>query len=368
MRSTELHRWLDRTIGIPLIAAVSAFRRWRALPASARRIAILQPTAIGDTLITSGIPAAVLARFPDAHINILHGPSNASAIAMIDADFTARTLDFRRPDQVVRTLRSLKSEIVIDLSPWPRLTALCAMASGAVTIGYDSTGQGRGPAFDIPVEHRGDRHELENAAAVAAVFAPDRPYKAAVKAPVAQADLDLPFERLVLFHTTCGGSRRLDRAWTVEKWTELARRLGAEGYVIGFSGVKAEIPEIEPLRIAASAHAETLLLAGRLSLPQFTHVLASSRALISLDTGAVHIGSCLNAPVVGLYGPARALRWGPWSSAGVGIDSPHPSAGYSIFGFETSPDCRAIMEAISVQAVYEGFQTVVRPLPPSPPS
>ena len=364
MRSTELHRWLDRTIGVPLIAAASAFRRRRALPASARRIAILQPTAIGDTLITSGIPAAVHVRYPGAHIDILHGPSNGSAMAMIDAEFTARTLDFRRPDQVLRTLHSLKPDIVIDLSPWPRLTALCAMASGAVTVGYDFTGQKRGGAFDIPVEHRGDRHELENAAALAAVFAPDRPYTPPVKLPVADSDLDLPFERLVLFHTTCGGSRRLDRAWTTEKWADFARRLGAEGYVIGFTGVTAEIPEIEPLRIAASAHAETLLLAGRLSLPQFAHVLAASRALISLDTGAVHIGSGLNAPVVGIYGPARALRWGPWSSVGVGVDFPHPSAGYSIFGFETSPDCRAIMEAISVEAVYEAFHAVVRPLPP----
>ena len=103
-------------------------------------------------------------------------------------------------------------------------------------------------------------------------------------------------------------------------------------------------------------------MAGRLDFEQFAYALSASRALISLDTGAVHIASGLNAPVVGLYGPALASRWGPWSVSGRGVDSPHPDVGYSSFGFETSAHSRAIMEAITVDAVYEAFRRVARPL------
>jgi ADP-heptose:LPS heptosyltransferase len=361
MRSNAALRRLDHAIGAPLIRLAAAFRRRRPLPPEARRIAILQPTAIGDTVIASGIPAAIRRRYPDARIDLLHGATNAAAVGMIDADLTTHLLDFRRPDLILRALRALRPEIVVDLTPWPRLTALCAMASGAVTVGYDSEGQGRGRAFDLPVRHRGDRHELGNVQALAAVFDPDGTYAAALKTPTPCPLLDLPYGRLILFHTTSGGSGRLDKAWLAERWIELARRICRDGYVIGFTGAPSELGEIEPLQRKAGAAVETLLLAGRLNLVQFAYAVSKSRALISVDTGSVHIACGLDAPVVGLYGPTLANRWGPWSVNGIGVDSPHPRAGYCSFGFETSEHSRAIMEAITVDAVYDAFRRVARP-------
>lgn len=336
-------------------------KRRRRLPAWAARIVLLQPTAIGDTLIASGVPAAILRRYPGASLHILHGSSNAGAVAMIDAPFTAHSIDFRRPGKVLSALRRLKPDLVVDLTPWPRLTALCAMASGAVTVGYDSEGQGRGRAFDIPIRHRSDRHEIDNARAMAAVFDPVGVYRPLLKAPRAPPPFALPFSRLVLFHTTCGGSGRRDKAWTAANWVELARRLGEDGYVIGFTGTVAEIEDVSPIQRSAAAGAPSLLLAGALTLEQFAYALAASCGLVSLDTGAVHLACSVNAPVVGLYGPTRAARWGPWASRGVGVDSPHRAAGFSSFGFETSPGRPPIMQAITVDAVYAAFKTVATP-------
>ncbi len=362
MRASSLHRRLDRWLGKPLVRLGAQLKPRRRLPASAAQIVLLQPTAIGDTVIASGIPAAILKRYPGASLHILHGASNAAAVAMIDAPFTAHRIDFRRPGKVLSALRRIKPDLVIDLTPWPRLTALCAMASGAVTVGYDSEGQGRGRAFDIPVRHRSDRHEIDNARTMAAVFDPVGVYRPLLKTPGEKPPFALPFDRLVLFHTTCGGSRRRDRAWTAANWVELARRLGEDGYIIGFTGTEAEIEEVSPIQRLAAEGAPSLLLAGALTVEQLAYVLGASRGLVSLDTGVVHLASSVNAPVVGLYGPARAARWGPWASRGVGVDSPHPAAGFSSFGFETSPGRPPIMEAITVDAVYAAFKTVAAPV------
>jgi ADP-heptose:LPS heptosyltransferase len=353
---------LDRWLGKPLVRLGAQLKPRRRLPASAAQIVLLQPTAIGDTVIASGIPAAILKRYPGASLHILHGASNAAAVAMIDAPFTAHRIDFRRPGKVLSALRRIKPDLVIDLTPWPRLTALCAMASGAVTVGYDSEGQGRGRAFDIPVRHRSDRHEIDNARTMAAVFDPVGVYRPLLKTPGEKPPFALPFDRLVLFHTTCGGSRRRDRTWTAANWVELARRLGEDGYIIGFTGTEAEIEDVSPIQRLAAEGAPSLLLAGALTVEQLAYVLGASRGLVSLDTGVVHLASSVNAPVVGLYGPARAARWGPWASRGVGVDSPHPAAGFSSFGFETSPGRPPIMEAITVDAVYAAFKTVAAPV------
>jgi ADP-heptose:LPS heptosyltransferase len=295
---------------------------------------------------------------------LLHGATNRGAVDMLDVDVIPQVTDFRRPDRVVRLLRTLRPEIVIDLTPWPRLTALVAMTSGALTVGYDSDGQSRGAAFDFPIRHRSDRHELENAKALAALFDPTGLYNPAIKKPTESIYPILPYDKLVIFHTTCGGSRRIEKAWSDEKWAELAHRLSKLGYTIGFSGAATEIPEIQTRQLKAAVNAETILLAGILDLDQFAYAIKASRALISLDTGAVHIASSLNAPVVGIYGPTRAERWGPWSERGIGVNSPHIGAGYISFGFETSGYSQAIMDAVTVETVFDAFCKIVQPLKP----
>ena len=157
MRSSSLQRKLDRAIGGLLISAAALFRTPRALPGEARQIAVLQPTAIGDTLIASGVLAAVRHRFPTADLTVFHGPSNAAAFPLLDARFDTRTLSFTKPWTAMAALRALKPDLVIDLTPWPRTTALCAMGAGAPCIGYDSEGQGRGAAFDIVAPHLSSR-------------------------------------------------------------------------------------------------------------------------------------------------------------------------------------------------------------------
>jgi ADP-heptose:LPS heptosyltransferase len=353
MRSSNLQRAMDRTIGGWIIRAGSLFRRRRPLPQSAYCVALLQPTAIGDTLIASGVVRAVRERFKGARIVILHGPSNAAALPLIDEKFEAQSLDFTQPWKVVQALWALKPEVVVDLTPWPRTTALCAMASGAVCLGYDSLGQRRAPAFDIPVPHSLDRHEFENARAMAAAIAPQWKYRASIRRSFPPPDIALPYDRLILLHTVAGGSRREEKSWPQENWALLARRLHRAGFVLGFTGDKGAVATVDALRDKADlSETQAVSLAGRVTLPELAYVLQSSRCLVSIDTGIVHLASAVGAPVVGIYGATRSRRWGPWSPGGRAVDSPHPEAGYCTLGFESRPDAPEIMAAVTVDAVY----------------
>ena len=53
---------------------------------------------------------------------------------------------------------------------------------------------------------------------------------------------------------------------------------------------------------------------GKTSLPDVFYLLSKyALGLIAVDSSILHIGSYLNIPVVGIFGPTDSLRFGPWS-------------------------------------------------------
>jgi len=52
-------------------------------------------------------------------------------------------------------------------------------------------------------------------------------------------------------------------------------------------------------------------LAGRTDLPAFAEGLQGCRALVTNDTGGMHLANALGVPVVALFGPTNPVRTGP---------------------------------------------------------
>jgi ADP-heptose:LPS heptosyltransferase len=169
-RSNRWMRWLDRSLLAAVARVLAVANRHHSLPQAPRRIGIIQPTAIGDTLIASGAVTAIAGRYPEADLFIFHGANNAHAVGLIAAPLTAIRCNFSRPQRALRTLRAARLDLVVDQTPWPNLTAILARLSAPCAVGFAPEGSARGMLFDVAVPHRGERHELENLAAMARVF------------------------------------------------------------------------------------------------------------------------------------------------------------------------------------------------------
>lgn len=328
-------------------------RKPRPRPADLRRIGFLEPTAIGDLVLDTGLLAAAQQTFPDAELHLFHGPSNAALIPLLPAGIVSHCCSFRSPWQTLAQLQSADLDILVDCTSWPRLTALLAALSGAHTIGFATPGQSRHHALDIAVPHRLDRHESANREALARALTEGGNYGGAVLT-LPPADLpDLPFQRLILCHMSPGGSRAQEKSWPREKWAELSRMLAADGWVIGFTGVKKDTPLIqEVLARAGLAATQAFSLAGELNLTQAAQAFARARLLITVDTATVHLGSALAIPMVALHGPSPSRRWGATSARAISLDASHPAAGFIHFGYETNPQALEIMPTITVTQVY----------------
>src|SRR5262249_60918713 len=64
------------------------------------------------------------------------------------------------------------------------------------------------------------------------------------------------------------------------------------------------------------------ILAPPTDLDELTAVLRRTALLVANDTGPLHLAAALGTPALGLYGPTRAERNGPYGSHGRGLQSP----------------------------------------------
>lgn len=352
-RSSEYHRQIDRYCGIPLAFGAGLLTRRRTLPPAPRRIGVIAASAIGDTVLASGVLAHLNKTYPTAELHLFVGPAARPALELLETDVFGHLCDFTRPWSALAEIRSVDLDILIDLTPWPRATALVARCTGArCTVGFRSWHQYRHYPFNISVEHSIAEHETENLRRLANLFAPLEVYSAALRSDFAAPSLDLPYERLILLHAFPGGSRAAAKSWPASSWVELARRLLRDRFAVAFTGSAADAEKLAPM-LSQLGSERCFDLAGRLTLGELAYTIRKAPLTIAVDTAILHIASALDRPVIGLHGPSRGTRWGATNPVGVRLQAPHPAAGYESFGFERlHPEAFEIMRTITVNEVY----------------
>lgn len=353
-RSSELHRKVDYYAGVPLAYVLGGLRPRRRVPGRPARIGFLQPTAIGDTVLGSGVMGALARAFPDAVLSIFHGKSNAPAVAMLGMRVTAEPCDFLNPVAAITQLRRHRLDVLVDFTPWPRLTGLLAFMSGAkCTIGFRSPGQHRHWWYDQWVDFVPGRHVGESLDGFAHLFGlkGHHPPCLALQSLPPPPDLATDPDRLVLLHTRPGGSRAAAKSWPTDHWVETARALIADGWTVGLTGTAADAGEVGEVVAAIDRPGSCLDLCGRLTLGELAAALRRAALVISVDTGVLHLASAVGARVVGLHGPTSARMWGATSPTSVGLDASHPDSGYIHFGFETCAAEGEIMATLPARQV-----------------
>jgi ADP-heptose:LPS heptosyltransferase len=114
---------------------------------------------------------------------------------------------------------------------------------------------------------------------------------------------------LVLFVTQNSGGQ--STGWHVERFAEVIRHAGEVlGYAVGYVGTVADREPIEKIREQAGGIGSSL--AGRTSVTQLAALLALSDAVVSLDTGTMHVGRAVGVPMA-VIGPSwqRPIEWLP---------------------------------------------------------
>jgi len=97
------------------------------------------------------------------------------------------------------------------------------------------------------------------------------------------------------------GAGRPEKIWPVERFRELAQRLGDRALAVWAPGEEER------------ARAIGCRMAPRTSLRELAQLLRTASLVIGGDTGPLHLADALGTKVIGLYGPTNPRRNGPYS-------------------------------------------------------
>jgi len=96
------------------------------------------------------------------------------------------------------------------------------------------------------------------------------------------------------------GAGKPQKQWPVERFRELARRIGPKALSVWGPGER-ELAEGIGAEVAPPAN-----------LPELARVLRDASIVVGSDTGPLHLAAALGTRVVGLYGPTNPARNGPF--------------------------------------------------------
>lgn len=290
------------------------------------RLLVIAPNWIGDTLLAQPLFARLRARHPGLRIDAVAPDWTAPILRrmpeideVIEVSFRhgelalggrlrlAGRLRRRRYREAIVLPNSFKSALVPFFAGIPR------------RIGF----RGEARYVLLNVRHRLDESALPLMAEryLQLAEAPGRPVERpvpAVRIEVDQANLLITASRLGLDRSRpvvalCPGAEYGPaKRWPARHFAALARALAARGksvWLIGGPGDKAIGEEIVQL-----AAGDALNLCGRTDLAAAIDLLSVATAVVTNDSGLMHVAAALGRPLVALYGSSSPAHTPPLSA------------------------------------------------------
>lgn len=302
------------------------------------RILVVRPDHLGDLLLTLPAVTALRAALPGATIAML-APAGLEEVATRCPD-VHRSISVRFPSLLLppestgwladsaRAADALRDQFDFALLPRPDdpwSGPLVAAADIPARLGYDlpSTRPFLTVAMPPPTRRHVTRIALDLAETAAGLlgaggcvnwrstppirFVPTTSDEAAAAREVAAAG-----GPPILLHPGSGWPLK---NWPARCWGDLAAALANRYATVPLVVGSARERSLVEMVVAASG-GRTRGLAGALSLGALAALQRRARLVIATDSGALHLATAAGAPVIGLYGPADPVEFGPWRPAG----------------------------------------------------
>lgn len=358
-RGNALLRFVDRFAGIPAVFLTGLTVRRKPPPKDGeiRSIGILAIAAIGDTILLSAVLKDMMAALPGRSVTVFCSEGNRTAFELcMGNSVKLLRIPVKHPFKAIKIIRREPFDVFIDFGPWPRLNSLLAFASRSRSrIGFQSEGQYRHYVYNVPVEHRRDCHEIDNhrrLLAALGIESRSRPYLGQ-----AEPDMDQPY---IVLHMFPSGYKAHYKEWSDGKWIDLIDGLTSRGNKVLLSGGPAD--ELKCRRIAEACRTTTFIdiKAGSTSLFQLGNLLQRALAVVSVNTGVMHMAAAYNQQLVALHGPTSVLRWGPLCDNAHNFTATTHSAGCLHLGFEYDSSDPHSMDSIASDKVLEAVLETMR--------
>jgi heptosyltransferase-3 len=357
-RGLTIRRRLDQYLGVPIIFALGQLRRKREKPQEISNIAVLQNPTIGDTVLMTGPLQDLADSFPNANITLIAGRDNGEICDFLPGITDYLISDYSRPSSFLPTLRSKSYDLLVDFGTWPRVNAIySSLARTKFTVGFQTPGQLRHFAYDAIVPHRNDVHELMNQRSLieAVTSHPCTQTPRLTNVSISNRVNHTPY---VVLHAWASGSGKRLKEWPFEHWASLAAQLHERGRCVVLTGSAANTKDGEALAATIIEKVRRISLdnlTGKLPLRDLLPIIAGAEAVVSVNTGIMHVAATLGVRTVGLHGPTNPLRWGPQGRRCAALTQDHGHHSYLNLGFEFPRTAENHMQYLPPSTVWSAL-------------
>lgn len=338
-------------------------------------ILIVKLSAIGDVIHTLPSLAELRRLYPNAHITwvveeaaadlILGHPHlneviisrRKSWIKDIKAGKAVATL--REVRSFVRRLRSRRYDLVIDFHGLLKSSVIVFLSGGRRKLGYNSWQEMSGLFYNEKIPEDMDKHAVDryldfprylgaNVGKAEFILPPTDDTRKQARRLLDQ--YQLAEKSYIAVNPVAYWETKL---WDNGKFAQLADaicdRLRLDVVFTGNNGRDAA-------DILSRMTGKGINLGGKTSLPVLAEIYKSARAVITTDSGPMHLAAAVGTPVVALFGPTDPVRTGPYGEGHVVIRADLACSPCLLKKCPTK-EC---MEEITPEQVYDALESQLR--------
>lgn len=328
------------------------------MAATVDRILVIKLRAIGDVLLSTAVLPDLAAAYPGASLDFLTDRYCAGVLDGNQHIDRIHLFDVRRDGSLglIRRIRNERYDMVIDLFGNPRSAVVTLFSGARVRVGYRFNW--RTICYNRVIEPRsGTVHNVEfNLDALRRIgiepehrlplFPLDE--KAEIFAEKFFAEHHLVKKNTVALNP---GGGWISKKWRLHQYAALADRIAGEmGLDVVLAWGPGEQEEAEKVRAGMK---EKSLIFPPTDLKQLASLMTRCVALVTNDSGPMHIAAATGVPVVAIFGPTHPHLQGPVHTPSVVVRNERLDClGCS---YTECPIGNPCMEELTVAEVFDAF-------------
>jgi heptosyltransferase III len=300
--------------------------------------------------LLSAVIADMRRHFPQAQIALFCSRSNREVAPFLGKGLSLFVLNVTSPFKSLSLIREKEWDWWIDCNSWPRLNALLTFFARAhFKIGFQTKRQYRHGLYDLSILHSHQKHELENFRQLLRALGIPTLSLPSLSLPEAE---EKNRSKQIVLHCFSSGAKASLKTWPLNHWIKLIEGLLHNRWEVVLTG-----NQLQRSFFPSSFFQKKGLLvqAGDLSLLETARVLQASQAVVTIDTGIMHLSAALKCLTFCLHGPTSPQRWG---AIGPHVRVFTPSFSYKpclSLGFESTCFHNFCMERLSAEEVLQSI-------------
>ncbi len=354
------------------------------------KILVIKPSSLGDVVHALPFLQAVKSSFAGAHVDwvlsrnfegLLKGNPLIENLILLNKDSWKKIRKIPETVAELTTLRKkLKSkhyDMVIDLQGLLRSGLIAFSTDSTLTVGFARAREGSKFFYDKKVTVPENLHAVDKCLAVAE----------AIGAKAGKAEFPLHVDReaekrvkellsgVTDYVVIIPSARWSSKRWPADNFAALISKINKPCVIAGSRGDNriakkilhslANKPAFRPdssseqgaiKKKNKTVSNKNINLCGKTELKDLVALLSGASAVVSNDTGPMHIAAALGKPVVAIFGPTDPIKTGPY---GWQTDT-------KLSVLQSSTPCRpcrkrdctdlACMKNISINSVYKALE------------